>query len=86
VHELVIIETSFNLYFIRGNRDLLLFVNTSFTNTVLIAGTTGAMFITFLTTSRVWLRVYSDSITVRLSEVDFYKPKPIGVYIADVSI
>ena len=61
-------------------------VNTRFTNTVLIEGTTRAMCITFLTTSRIWLRVYSDSVTVRLPEVGFYKPKPIGLYIADVAV
>jgi len=56
-------------------------VNTSFSNTYLIAGTTGAMCITLLTTCRIQLRVYGDYATVRLPEVGFYKPKPIGVYI-----
>jgi hypothetical protein len=61
-------------------------VNTSFTNTYLIARTTGAMCITFLTTCRTQIRVYSDSITVRLPEVGLYKPKPIGVNTAYVEI
>jgi len=50
---------SFNLYLIPGKRNLLLFVNTNFTHTVLIVGTTGAMYITFLTMCRLWLRVHS---------------------------
>ena len=54
--------------------------------TVLIVGTTGAIYITSLTMCRIWLRVYSDSVTVRIPEVGFYKSKLVGVYIADVVV